>query len=352
MRPKGSAEALEMRRMIAVRMLQAGRGVREVSRLVGVSPASVSRWKKVLQEQGVEALRAKPHPGRPPRLTADQKQRLAEILRRGARAAGFPTDLWTLRRVAQVIQREFEVQYHPGRVWYLLRGMGWSPQKPQRRARERDEEAIRTWRTQKWEEVKKYIAWYWLSMFFWGVGYGVRDEVEEGVIESLLATPASVIELLAAKAIDTLLINLYITIALVILLWLSAGVSFHLNWIKFFLLFMVSNFALASLSFVYAAFVLVARQASFAGNLFQEAVGILSGMTAPVSVLPKAVRWLSMLIPLTYAIEGARKVAVGQFPYSEMAILFAFGGVLLLSGVLLVKKAEHYVRLTGTTGEY
>jgi transposase len=155
MRPKGSAEALEMRRMIAVRMLQAGRGVREVSRLVGVSPASVSRWKKVLQEQGVEALRAKPHPGRPPRLTADQKQRLAEILRRGARAAGFPTDLWTLRRVAQVIQREFEVQYHPGRVWYLLRGMGWSPQKPQRRARERDEEAIRTWRTQKWEEVKK-----------------------------------------------------------------------------------------------------------------------------------------------------------------------------------------------------
>jgi ABC-2 type transporter. len=196
------------------------------------------------------------------------------------------------------------------------------------------------------------IAWYWLSMFFWGVGYGVRDEVEEGVIESLLATPASVIELLAAKAIDTLLINLYITIALVILLWLSAGVSFHLNWIKFFLLFMVSNFALASLSFVYAAFVLVARQASFAGNLFQEAVGILSGMTAPVSVLPKAVRWLSMLIPLTYAIEGARKVAVGQFPYSEMAILFAFGGVLLLSGVLLVKKAEHYVRLTGTTGEF
>jgi transposase len=155
MRPKGGAEALEMRRMIAVRMLQAGKGVREVSRLVGVSPASVSRWKKVLQEQGVEGLRAKPHPGRPPRLTGDQKQRLAEILRRGARAAGFPTDLWTLRRVAQVIQREFGVLYHPGRVWYLLREMGWSPQKPQRRARERDEAAIRIWRAQTWEEVKK-----------------------------------------------------------------------------------------------------------------------------------------------------------------------------------------------------
>lgn len=196
------------------------------------------------------------------------------------------------------------------------------------------------------------IVWYWLSMFFWGVGYGVRDEVEEGVIESLLATPASIQNLLAAKAIGTLLINLYITVALVVLLWLFAGVPFHLNWVEFFLLFVVSNFALASLSFVYAAFVLVARQASFAGNLFQEAVGILSGMTAPISILPKAVRWLSMLIPLTYAIEGARKVAVGQFPYREVAILIVFGTALLLLGVLLVQKAERYLRLTGTTGEY
>lgn len=196
------------------------------------------------------------------------------------------------------------------------------------------------------------IVWYWLSMFFWGVGYGVRDEVEEGVIESLLATPASIRNLLAAKAIDTLLINLYITVALVVLLWLFAGVLFHLNWVELFLLFMVSNFALASLFFIYAAFVLVARQASFSGNLFQEAVGILSGMTAPVSILPKAVRRLSMLIPLTYATEGARKVAVGQFPYREVAILIVFGAVLLLLGVLFVQKAERYLRLTGTTGEY
>lgn len=196
------------------------------------------------------------------------------------------------------------------------------------------------------------IIWYWLSMFFWGVGYGVRDETEEGVIESLLATPVSIRNLLAAKAIDTLLINLYITIALVILLWLLAGVPFHLNWAEFFLLFIISNFSLASLSFVYAAFVLVARQASFAGNLFQEAVGILSGMTAPVSILPKAIRLLSMLIPLTYAIEGARKVALGQFPCYEMIVLFIFGSVLLLLGVLLVRKAEHYLRQTGTTGEY
>ncbi len=196
------------------------------------------------------------------------------------------------------------------------------------------------------------IVWYWLSMFFWGVGYGIRDEVEEGVIESLLATPASIRSLLVAKAIDTLLINSYLTVVLVILLWLLAGVSFYLDWAKFLLLFIVSNVALASLSFVYAAFVLVARQASFAGSLFQEAVGILSGMTAPVSVLPRAVRWLSMLIPLTYAIEGVRKIAIGQFPYHELVILLLFSAVLLSLGILFIQKAERYLRTQGTTGEY
>lgn len=196
------------------------------------------------------------------------------------------------------------------------------------------------------------IVWYWLSMFFWGVGYGLRDEAEEGVIEYLLATPTPVIIILIAKAIDNLLINLYITIVLIVLLRFLAGVPFCLDWAKFFLLFMISNFALASLSFVYAALVLIARQAIFAGNLFQQAVGILSGMTAPVSILPKAIRWLSMLIPLTHAIEGVRKLASGQFPFREITVLLIFGSVLLLAGILLVRKAERYLRLTGTTGEY
>ncbi|MFN3421683.1 MAG: winged helix-turn-helix domain-containing protein, partial [Armatimonadota bacterium] len=81
-----------------------------------------------------QALRAKPHPGRPPRLTKPQRERLVQILLDGPRAAGFATDLWTLARVAQVIEREFGVRYHPGHVWYILRDLGWSPQKPARRA--------------------------------------------------------------------------------------------------------------------------------------------------------------------------------------------------------------------------
>ena len=158
MRPKGSAEALEARRLIAGRLLLEGKGVREVSRLTSAASSSVTRWKKELGQGGLEALKAKPHPGRPPRLTPQQKQELGEILLKGAGAAGFPTDLWTLARVAEVIEREFGVKYHPGHVWHILRGMGWSCQKPERRARERDEEAIRQWREKKWVQVKKKPA--------------------------------------------------------------------------------------------------------------------------------------------------------------------------------------------------
>jgi len=160
MRPKGSAEALEARRRIAGRMLLQGKGVREVARLVGAAPSTVSGWKRKLQV-GMEALQAKPHPGRPAPLTAEQKKELERVLLKGARAAGFPTELWTLARVAQVIEREFGVKYNPGHVWYILRDMGWSCQKPERRARERDEKAIATWRKEGWAKVKKSHANGW-----------------------------------------------------------------------------------------------------------------------------------------------------------------------------------------------
>jgi transposase len=158
MRPKGSAAELEVRRRIAGHMLQQGKGVREVARLVKASPSSVSRWKKEIEKGGEEALAAKKHKGRPPRLKERQKKELEQILLKGAEAAGYATDLWTLARVAEVIERECGVKYHPGHVWYILRGMGWTCQKPERRARERDEEAIAQWRKEKWSGIKKEPA--------------------------------------------------------------------------------------------------------------------------------------------------------------------------------------------------
>jgi transposase len=155
MRPKGSAKELEARRMLAAKRLQEGKGVRAIARLVEAAPSSVSRWKQELDEGGLEALKAKPHPGRRARLSTEQKKRLEQILLKGPQAEGFATDLWTLARVAKVIEREFGVKYHPGHVWYILRGMGWSCQKPERRARERDEAAIEQWRTKEWGRIKK-----------------------------------------------------------------------------------------------------------------------------------------------------------------------------------------------------
>jgi transposase len=155
MRPKGSAKELETRRLLAGKLLQEGKGVREVGRLVGAAPSSVSRWKQELDEGGLEGLKAKPHPGRPARVSTEQKKQLEQVLLKGSLAAGFATDLWTLARVAKVIEREFGVRYHPGHVWYILRDMGWSCQKPERRARERNEAAIEQWRIEDWPEAKK-----------------------------------------------------------------------------------------------------------------------------------------------------------------------------------------------------
>ncbi len=155
MRPHGSPAELEARRRRAVALLDKGLGVREVARQIGCSPMSVSRWQAEVRARGPDALRPKPVPGRPPRVTARQRAKLLKFLLKGALAHGFSTDLWTLPRVAEVIARTFGVRYHPAHVWKLLRGEGWSCQKPERRARERDETAIQRWRTARWPHIKK-----------------------------------------------------------------------------------------------------------------------------------------------------------------------------------------------------
>jgi transposase len=155
MRPKGSPADLEARRRRAVALLDRGLGVREVARQIGCSPMSVSRWQAEVRTRGPDALRPKPTPGRPPRITPRQRTKLLKSLLKGARAHGFSTDLWTLRRVATVIARTFGVQYHPAHVWKILRGEGWSCQKPERQAKERDEAAIQRWRAERWPHIKK-----------------------------------------------------------------------------------------------------------------------------------------------------------------------------------------------------
>src|SRR5262245_27267832 len=135
MRPKGTAIQLEVRHRVTVALLEAGWGVRQVARHVKVSPSSVRRWRDVAAHHAVAGLDAKPHPGgSQPNLNADQRQQLVDLLRQGAHAHGFRNVLWTLSRIAALIDRHFGVTYCPSGVWHLLRRLGWSPQKPAVRA--------------------------------------------------------------------------------------------------------------------------------------------------------------------------------------------------------------------------
>lgn len=157
MRPIGSAVALEVRRHRAVDLLRDGKSNTEVAELVGVDVSSVKRWKRAAALGGSEALAAKPNRGRPPRLTPEQKQELAQIVRAGPLAAGFRTNLWTCRRVAQVIRERFGVEYHRDHVGRILHALGFTQQQPQRRASQRDEAAIERWRKHDWPRIKKRV---------------------------------------------------------------------------------------------------------------------------------------------------------------------------------------------------
>lgn len=158
MRPSGTPQELEQRRLRAVRLLGEGFSPVEVARQIGVDRRSVRRWKAAARKGGTAAVAARPASGRPRRLTHRDLTRLRRMLIQGAQAVGLPTDLWTCPRVAWLIQRRFEVRYHPAHVSRLLHGLGFSPQKPTRRAVERDEERIRAWIEQDWPRVKKRRA--------------------------------------------------------------------------------------------------------------------------------------------------------------------------------------------------
>lgn len=155
MRPKGSADRLETRRHLALKLLDAGLTLNDVGRKLGCAPSSVMRWRNARRRGGQRALKVRPTPGRPPRLTAAQHRRLPRLLLQGALAHGFRTELWTTQRIADLIRRVFRVTYHRDHVGRLLHRLGWSAQKPERRALERDEAAITRWKQTRWPQVKK-----------------------------------------------------------------------------------------------------------------------------------------------------------------------------------------------------
>ncbi len=155
MRPTGSPEELERRRLRALALLDEGLQPVEVARRVGVDRRSVRRWKAAARKHGEAGVRARAAPGRPSKLSLVHKRRLEALLLKGPLASGFDTDLWTCPRVAELIKRRFAIDYHVDHIGRLLHDLGWSPQKPTRRAAERDEQEIRRWVREEWPRVKK-----------------------------------------------------------------------------------------------------------------------------------------------------------------------------------------------------
>src|SRR5918997_1867976 len=152
-------EQMEERRLEAARLLRQGRfSQAEIARQLGVSRASVCRWAATLAQDGQRGLEARPIPGRSPRLDEKAWGRLGRLLDRGAVAAGFATERWTLKRMAALIEREFRVHYHPRDLERPLKAHGFSVQRPATRARERDELVIAVWPKREWVALKKARA--------------------------------------------------------------------------------------------------------------------------------------------------------------------------------------------------
>jgi transposase len=153
MRPFGTSKQLAVRRERALKLLAEGRRESVVARMIGVTDRSIRYWKK-------EASHAKDKnqcrlPGCPCRLSVEQIKGLEQALLQGAYEYGYAEDYWTLDRIAQVIREKFGIRYHPSAVWHLLDRMGWSSQRPQRLAMQRNNEAIKRWQHYVWPRIKK-----------------------------------------------------------------------------------------------------------------------------------------------------------------------------------------------------
>jgi transposase len=155
-RPRRDFKAMEERRMRAADLFEQGVRPAEVARQLGVWHQIVSDWRATWRRSGRDGLRAAGRAGRLPKLSPAQLADVEAALIKGAEAHGYPNDLWTLQRAAEVIEKVTGVSYHPARVWYILRyGLRWTWQKPARQATERNDEAIQRWVKERWPQLKK-----------------------------------------------------------------------------------------------------------------------------------------------------------------------------------------------------
>jgi transposase len=152
MRPPGTPEQLAKRRQKALDLLESGKAIKEIARQMRTTERSVRRWREAAKHPKIKSKRG---PGKPGYLSKQQIQKLEWELLKGAYAHGYAEDYWTLDRIGHVIWELFGVRYATSGVWRLLSRMGWSNQRVQRLAIQRDEEKIQNWKVHQLPRIKK-----------------------------------------------------------------------------------------------------------------------------------------------------------------------------------------------------
>jgi transposase len=146
---------LEARRCLAVQRALEGYSAQDISDFLGIEARSVRRWLATFRQHGMAGLAAQPASGRPPKLSPAQEKIVRRWLADSPAEHGFATDLWSAPRLAQLIEQEWNVSFHPDALTRWLRQRGFTPRKPRRSHRERDAEAIARWRADDWPRIKK-----------------------------------------------------------------------------------------------------------------------------------------------------------------------------------------------------
>ncbi|MCX7750811.1 MAG: ABC transporter permease [Candidatus Bipolaricaulota bacterium] len=195
------------------------------------------------------------------------------------------------------------------------------------------------------------LLWYWLSTLMWEVGFGIRMEMEEGVLEGLLASPVPIPVLLGAKGLATVVENAYLTACMVGWFFLF-GVRLPVPWPAFVGLLLLSGLGLIGFMLLQAGLVLLLKRADAPGDVIQTGLGTLAGMTMPARLLPRPLWALSRAIPLAYGIEAARGLLLGAPVGFEVLLLAGLGAAYAFVGWRALAWAEVRMRASGTTGEF
>jgi len=153
--PSERTNWLERRRLQAGKFFEKEKTQAWVARHFRVSTATTNAWAKAWKNKGAEGLKAKGRPGAPPKLSEDKLAKVEKALIEGPQTQGYDTELWTLSRIAKLVKKTTGASYHPGHVWKILQDLGWTAQRPETRARERNEKKIKTWMRTEFPRIQK-----------------------------------------------------------------------------------------------------------------------------------------------------------------------------------------------------